>query len=109
AACSARADVTTGSANIDGPAASAPSSASSEPTSTPLTEPGTDGSTPTGSAPTGSTPSTAATPIPGPAGTKITWQRVDDHLDKGTLDVPIDYSDPSRGNFQLFLVRRRAN
>jgi pimeloyl-ACP methyl ester carboxylesterase len=68
------------------------------------------------SLPDDSTPATisvpadeVAQPIPGAAGTSIDWQRIDDHYDQGTLLVPIDYRDPSLGNFRLYLVRRRAN
>ena len=50
-----------------------------------------------------------AEPIPGTAGTSIDWQRIDEHYDRGTLLVPVDYRDPSLGNFRLYLVRRRAN
>jgi pimeloyl-ACP methyl ester carboxylesterase len=115
-ACRASTDVTTDSANLEGPPPTPATSGSESttPSSAPTdsaTEPRPDASSsiPEESAPAGSTATTDATPIPGAAGTKIHWQRVDDHLDKGTLDVPIDYSDPSLGNFRLFLVRRRAN
>jgi pimeloyl-ACP methyl ester carboxylesterase len=115
-ACRASNDVTTASANVEGPSATSSTPATSEPSasssvpSDSASEPSPDGSSiPDESAPASSAPSTDATPIPGSAGTKITWERVDDHLDKGTLEVPVDYSDPSLGNFRLFLVRRRAN
>jgi pimeloyl-ACP methyl ester carboxylesterase len=127
AACSSATGVTTESANPAGSTApastSAPPSTVAPPTSSSSTE-STDSTESTGS--TGSTEVTAppasssasspettvATPFPGPPGTSINWQRVDDQhpqLEVGTLAVPVDYNDPSRGTFRLFLVRRLAN
>jgi pimeloyl-ACP methyl ester carboxylesterase len=55
-----------------------------------------------------STPETSAADAGSlPAG-EIDWQEVDDLLDTGTLEVPIDYDDPSGDTFSLFLVRHRA-
>ena len=85
AACSSGSGVSTGSANPVGRAAG---------TVTSVAPPPDDG---------------PATPIPGPAGDAIEWERVRDELERGTLDVPVDYDDPSRGNFRLFLVRRPAD
>ena len=50
------------------------------------------------------------TPTDGPRRpASIDWQRVDDELEPGTLEVPVDYDDPDGGTFELFLVRRPAD
>ena len=68
-------------------------------------QPATENPPPT----TGAADPAVAAPIPGEPGTSIDWERIDEDFDRGTLLVPVDYSDPSLGNFRLFLVRRRAN
>jgi pimeloyl-ACP methyl ester carboxylesterase len=116
AACSANAGVSTDSASVAG---STPPLATAPPDSTATAPPESSGTSPATAAPSGPTvepapPTTnggeqVATPVPGTPGTSITWQRIDDTHQQGTLLVPVDYSDPSQGNFRLFLVRRPAN
>jgi pimeloyl-ACP methyl ester carboxylesterase len=38
----------------------------------------------------------------------IGWEEYSDGVETGTLVVPIDYSDPSKGTFELFLARHLA-
>jgi pimeloyl-ACP methyl ester carboxylesterase len=38
----------------------------------------------------------------------IEWEEIDDGVDVGTLDVPIDYADPEGPAFELSLARHRA-
>jgi pimeloyl-ACP methyl ester carboxylesterase len=122
AACTSIDGVSTDSASTRGPTERAPSTDSPPPTSAPTADaPTTTDDPPATSDPPASTdaassPPTSgvpgqdiAAPIPGDPGTSIDWQRIDDHYDQGTLLVPVDYSDPSLGNFRLFLIRRRAN
>jgi pimeloyl-ACP methyl ester carboxylesterase len=121
AACSSADGVSTDSARartstVPTTAAAAPPSSSSPPRA-PATDAAPD---PTDSAPPTGPDSTVppstndgaqpvAEPVPGPPGTSIDWQRIDEHYDEGSLLVPVDYTDPSLGNFRLYLVRRRAN
>jgi len=122
AACASTDGVTTDSASArtstvptttEAPAPSEASEASEPSTTDAAPEPTDSGSrsAPDSSgAPTTSEPGQAAAqPIPGSPGTSIDWRRVDEQHDEGTLLVPVDYRDPSLGNFRLYLVRRRAN
>jgi pimeloyl-ACP methyl ester carboxylesterase len=118
AACTGGNGVSTDSASVDGtrppvqtttpqepsPATSAPDS--SPPETTPDT---TEPSAGTQLIPPTTTEEQDATPVPGEPGTSIDWERLDEHIERGTLDVPVDYSDQSAGNFRLFLIRRQAN
>src|SRR3954468_12689314 len=36
------------------------------------------------------------------------WTPFDDHIEIGTFTAPIDYADPSKGNFQLNVARHLA-
>lgn len=65
--------------------------------STPVTEPAVSTST---------VDTTPATPVPPDTG--ISWQPIDDELDEGFLDVPLDWNDPSGPTIPLYLVRHRA-
>jgi len=38
----------------------------------------------------------------------IDWDELDDGVDVATLDVPVDYNDPTGPTFELFLARHRA-
>jgi pimeloyl-ACP methyl ester carboxylesterase len=38
----------------------------------------------------------------------IDWERFDDAVDVGTLDVPVDYAEPDGATFELFLARYNA-
>lgn len=48
------------------------------------------------------------TTAPGDGTDAVGWEEVADGIDTGTLEVPIDYDDPSRGTFELFVARHRA-
>ena len=118
-ACSSVDGVSTDSASARTsavPATTAPDApATSSPPTTDTEAPVATDSAPPSAPDSSPTPTTSvaaedvAEPIPGTPGTSIDWQRIDDHYDRGTLLVPVDYSDPSLGNFRLYLVRRRAN
>ncbi|MFM7253475.1 MAG: alpha/beta hydrolase [Ilumatobacteraceae bacterium] len=71
--------------------------------------PTTSASAPT--SPTSSEPSTTSAPEPAPWDTTITWESfgVDTEVETGTMEVPVDYRDPSRGTFTLFLARHLAD
>jgi pimeloyl-ACP methyl ester carboxylesterase len=103
AACSSGAGVQTEEASQIGPPPTR--DASTSPT-TDATPPPTDG------ADDPEDPDDEASSAPptddGGATGAIDWQPIDDLLDTGTLDVPVDYDDPSAGSFRLFLVRHRA-
>ncbi len=69
--------------------------------------------------PDGSSPSSDSSDPPGastegsngsesPAGDPFGWEEIDDGIDVGTLDVPLDYDDPSHGTIELYVVRHRA-
>ncbi len=48
-------------------------------------------------------------PVAGAASSaSIDWQEFGDGLETGSLEVPIDYQDPSKGAFDLFLLRHPA-
>jgi pimeloyl-ACP methyl ester carboxylesterase len=66
---------------------------------TAATVPGITGTT-TEAAPTSSLP-------PFEPGT-IEWEPLNDAIDVGTLDVPVDYADPTGAQFELFLTRYNA-
>jgi pimeloyl-ACP methyl ester carboxylesterase len=40
--------------------------------------------------------------------TRLDWHEIDPGVDEGSLDVPLDWSDPSGKTITLYLVRRRA-
>jgi pimeloyl-ACP methyl ester carboxylesterase len=106
AGCSTSTGVTTDSAKVEQlPVISSPGTSTPPPTTDAPGSP--DSTTPDSSASTAPADS-QATSAPDASGSTITWQRIDDHLDTATLEVPVDYSDPGAGNFRLFLVRRRA-
>jgi pimeloyl-ACP methyl ester carboxylesterase len=121
ASCTSASGVSTDEANIDGsrPPVVTPPTSEPESTTPSTASDGTAGPENTAPEPTDVASETAppttedgeqvATPIPGSPGTSIDWQRIDDHLQQGTLNVPVDYDDPSAGNFRLFMVRRLAN
>ena len=75
------------------------SSATSAATS--ATTPAPDSTTSTTS-PTGSSDTTAAS-----TGT-LGWSDCDNGVESAHLDVPLDYSDPSKGTLTLFIKRLRA-
>lgn len=49
-----------------------------------------------------------SSPFTPAVGGNINWRPCDD-IECGTLEVPIDYDDPSKGTFELFLSRRAAS
>jgi pimeloyl-ACP methyl ester carboxylesterase len=114
AACSADTGVRTEDAEQPGGPPTAtidtapPVADSSEPADDTGTTASTDAPPSTGS--TDDTGSAVPATDPGPDGApgEITWQRFDESLETGQLEVPIDYDDPGAGSFDLFLVRHRA-
>ena len=88
-ACSSAADVTSGRATSPGrrPCPPAP------PNRQPHPEPAGSG--------------TPGAPRPFEPGA-IEWEEFADDVDVATLDVPVDYADPSGPTFELFLARHRA-
>jgi pimeloyl-ACP methyl ester carboxylesterase len=46
---------------------------------------------------------------PGTATGALRWDTCGDELDRGTLTVPLDHDDPSRGTIELAVVRRPAD
>ena len=66
--------------------------------------PGGSAQTPTSEPAGGSTPGGSRPFEPG----AIEWEEFADDVDVATLDVPIDYADPSGATFELFLARHRA-
>ena len=45
---------------------------------------------------------------PDPDAPSIVWERNDDGVESGYLEVPIDYSDPEAGTLEIFVARRPA-
>lgn len=62
-------------------------------------------------APVTVSPSSTDASEPAPWQTTIAWESfgVDTEVETGTMEVPIDYRDPSKGTFTLFLARHRAD
>lgn len=62
-------------------------------------------------APTTVSPPTTGATEPAPWETTIEWEQfgVDTEVETGTMEVPIDYRDPSKGTFTLFIARHRAD
>jgi pimeloyl-ACP methyl ester carboxylesterase len=62
------------------------------------------------SAGSGSTPTTAGAATTVPAAATITWTTIKGvkGVQQGTLNVPIDYTDPTKGSFSLYMVRHLA-
>ncbi len=104
AACASDTGVSTERADADVPSVTdpAPPPSSEAPPSSEST--GTIDSTPPATDapldPDGTAPATGPT---------IRWRRVNDQIEQGLLDVPLDYDDPSAGVYTLYLVRRLAD
>jgi pimeloyl-ACP methyl ester carboxylesterase len=72
------------------------------------TSSGTSGSTSGGTSGSTSGGSTAPGSSPSAQQFEIKWGKVSDGVQRGTIEVPIDYSDPSQGTFTLQLARHLA-
>lgn len=93
AACSSDSGVSVSTS--DGPPATPPAEPSEEPADT---------GAPTAPTETESSEAEPAAPVFGP----IEWEEYDDAIDVGTLEVPVDYGEPSGEQFELFLARFNA-
>jgi len=102
----ASSDGTTGPTGTD----TAPSSSTAD---TDPSSPPTEGSSPTLPAdPSDTTTPEDSTPAStdAPADDPFNWQTLDDdRVQVGSLEVPIDYDDPSAGSFDLFVARHLAD
>ena len=45
---------------------------------------------------------------PEPEPVSIEWSELEEGIDEGVIEVPLDYSDPSAGTASLYLIRHRA-
>jgi pimeloyl-ACP methyl ester carboxylesterase len=88
---------------VTGVSSESHSDSTSAGTSTPTDETPTDTATP-------DTPDTGGTESTAPAdGDPFGWQSFADNIETGSLRVPIDYNDPSKGEFDLFVARHLAD